>query len=67
MIETLKKQKRGKIGGGCEGQPPSGTMKILCLNCQGLGQFEVVRDLRSLIELHCPHLGVLIRNKVLLR
>lgn len=29
-------------------------MKILSLNCQGLGQPEAVRDLRCLIELHCP-------------
>lgn len=31
-------------------------MKILSLNCQGLGRPEAVRDLRSLIELHCPML-----------
>ena len=35
-------------------QPSPGTMKILCLNCRGLGQPEAVRDLRSLCELHRP-------------
>ena len=29
-------------------------MKILSLNCRGLGQPEAVRDLRSLCELHRP-------------
>jgi len=29
-------------------------MKILCLNCRGLGQPEAVREVRSLCQLHCP-------------
>lgn len=29
-------------------------MKILCLNCQGLGRPEAVRELYSLCELHRP-------------
>lgn len=29
-------------------------MKILCLNCRGLGQSEAVREVRSLIKLHRP-------------
>lgn len=31
-------------------------MKILCLNCRGVGQPEVVREIRSLCELHRPTL-----------
>lgn len=31
-------------------------MKILCMNCQGLGRPEAVQELRSLIELHRPSL-----------
>lgn len=58
MIETLKRQERYlpncKIGSDCAGQPPPSTMKILCLNCRGLGQSEAVRELRSLCELHRP-------------
>jgi len=29
-------------------------MKILSLNCRGLGQPEAVREVRSLCQLHCP-------------
>ena len=29
-------------------------MKILCLNCLGVGQPEAVREIRSLCELHRP-------------
>jgi hypothetical protein len=31
-------------------------MKILCLNCRGLGQPEAVQEVRSLIKLHGPGL-----------
>lgn len=31
-------------------------MKILCMNCRGLGQPEAVQELRSLCELHRPTL-----------
>ena len=29
-------------------------MKLLCLNCRGLGRPEAVREVHSLCELHCP-------------
>lgn len=29
-------------------------MKLLSLNCRGLGQSEAVREVRSLVQLHCP-------------
>lgn len=29
-------------------------MKLLCLNCRGLGWAKAVRELRSLCELHRP-------------
>jgi hypothetical protein len=51
-----RQQPECKIGGGCTRQSPPGTMKILCLNCRGLGQPEAVRDLCSLCELHRPTL-----------
>ena len=31
-------------------------MKILCLNCRGLGRPEAVQELRSLVQLHRPSL-----------
>jgi hypothetical protein len=31
-------------------------MKILCLNCRGLGRSEAVQELRSLVQLHRPWL-----------
>lgn len=42
------------IGSGCDGQPSPGAMKILCLNCRGLGRPEAGQELRSLVKLHRP-------------
>lgn len=39
-------------------------MKILSLNCQGLGQPKAVRDLRSLCELHRPDLVFLSETRL---
>lgn len=40
-----------------------GTMKMLCLNCQGLGQPEAVREVRSLCELHRPWVVFLLKTR----
>ena len=39
-------------------------MKILCLNCRGLGRLEAVQELRSLIELHRPWLVFLSETRL---
>ena len=39
-------------------------MKILCLNCRGLGRPEAVQEIRSLIQLHCPWLVFLSETRL---
>ena len=39
-------------------------MKILCLNCRGLGQPEAVREVRSLCLLHRPEIVFLSETRI---
>jgi hypothetical protein len=39
-------------------------MKILCLNCRGLGQPEAVQEVHSLIKLHGPSLVFLSETRL---
>jgi hypothetical protein len=68
-LEGAKKTKDGaftfcKIGRGCRGAAPPGTMRILCLNCRGCGQPAAVHELRLLAEQHRPEIVFLSEMKM---
>lgn len=59
-----QQQNRSKIGGGCGLQPPPGAMKIMSMNCRGVGQPEAVQEVCSFVQLCCPTLVFLSETRL---
>ena len=45
----MRYQPKYKIGGGCDGQPPLGTMNLLSVNCRGCGLRQLVEEKRPVV------------------